>query len=388
MKGFQINWRRNTRRWHILPGPQHMPIRATKRALTDLINRDAGKAFLLPSLSHACGQDVILRHVKPQITISRTNEGGDSGIFKVTAEVNVDGGYRPVSFCLHTAKGPELNDLHSGIFTNLRGLRLINDRYVVEPFCFGEGRFTYHRAEGELAVYSTEWLEGFIEVNMLNAAYLMDLDSEGSLPHPWACARPRQVLINDPAVPFLDRMVEETRAQIKIAGSMVKILALYFNPATGEGIRDWLVNAGDFVYRQAEDGSPTLKLITARGFSRLPDCELDNPDLNKFIFTWRILNRLENSVTHQDRGAPGFEWYAIYPFTVPDIHGGIIAALKERYGGEHHVPELLRWANSYLSRKSSLMPVSGSREFYRDAEFYGRADGLALRFQLDIEQLK
>ena len=333
-------------------------------ALTEILNRDNGKAFLLPSLSKACGFPLSLDRINRNLTVSFLQEGSDSGIFKVEAKVNTaDQGAKRFSFCLNIARNPRLNDLHAAIYHNLKRLRESDGRFVVEPFCLDAAASMQEGRKIELAVFSAEWLKGYTEVNMFNEAEAVDGEPAKNGFEPLGLRRLR---FNYPGRDgFLRGIIRDRALADEIASEMVKILTLYFDPQTEEAVGNYAINAGDFVYRAGPGGAFSLKLVTCRQIIKFPAAPSDQEHLRAFIFLDDLFRHRENSVHHQE-GADPIDWrrYAIFTFTPTDICRGIKKALIERQGAEKARPMVLNWLAAYIAmdRLAQEFQPPGTRE--------------------------
>lgn len=137
---FRLNWKgRQPDRWHIMSQHVDLPLRVATSAVSELLTRDQGRAFLLPSLSRACHSPLSLHQVDRDLDIIHFQEGADSGIFKVDARIKLDGGEpKTYSICLNVARGLErvglrcvrFNDLNrEGYFTGV-----IEDEALAEKY--------------------------------------------------------------------------------------------------------------------------------------------------------------------------------------------------------------------------------------------------------------
>lgn len=346
---FHIKWKGMINQWQTPGKGRAVPISVVLAAITELVNQEQGRAFFLPSLSKASGFPVTLDRVSRNLTIEKMTEGADAGIFKVTAEVTAEtGDKKSFSFCLNSSKSPQSNALHHDICQNLARARKMNPDYPVRPFYLGKGKALHQGQEISLAVLSTEWLEEFTEVNMTNIA---ERRADFQPDPGFAVVGLRRMILNDP-VRFRsleEAVIQDEQLADSIAAEMVKILALYFNPQTGEGIEDWGVNNGDFVYKPKPDGSVGLKLVTIRKFGCIPLPKYFlAPHFIAFPFIDRLLMHRENSITQQDPADPRHEDFAIHPFTPTDICRGLKLAFVERYGQEKAREILLKWIGTYL----------------------------------------
>ena len=345
---FRINWKGKIDKWGT--HGKALPIDVHCSAVSERLNRDQGRTFLLPSLAKACGTTLSLDRVDRNITVDKIQEGGDSGIFKVTAKVDVDG-KRTVSFCLNSAKHPDKNQLHNTIMRNLARVRRINPEYAVRPYYLGPGIAQHEREEVSLAMLSTEWLEGYMELSMINMAE----DLTGRRPDPGMAAMGlKRLLINHPSAgeTIRDAIIKDAELASAIAEEMVKIFTLYFNPATGECIQQWGINNGDFVYKPNPDGTFSLKLVSIRSFApiRTPDHSIGQ-HFNAFPFIDRLLTMRETSVSHQHPD-PWAETLSIHPFTPTDICRGIRAGLIEIHGEKEGKAMLIKWLATYAMANS------------------------------------
>jgi hypothetical protein len=370
-------------RWHLPGGGKDLPLRAVVQAVNEILNRDQGRAFLLPSLSRACRSDLSLDRVNKNLTISLIQEGTDSGIFKVKTEVH-PAGYHPmnVAFCLNVSRHPRLNDLHESIFSNLKRLWEINSKYVAEPFCQGRAVL---RGKRELVVFSTKWLEGYTEVNMFNWAEAL---GAGPVRNGFEPLGLRGLRLNAPfETGFYEGIIREPLAD-EIASEMVKILTLYFDPRTEEAIGDYGINSGDFVYRADPDGGFTLKLVTCRQIIKFPASPSSKEHVRAFLFLDDLFRHSENSVHHQEWADPG-EWrrYTIFTFTPNDVCRGVKKALVEKYGAEKALPMVLNWLAAYVAMEGEVQkvqPLETKESIFRqhlimrEIEKFLRAEGYPL----------
>jgi hypothetical protein len=349
---FNIAWEGNVKSWSLLDLPgTSMPLVCS--AIEEVINRDAGAAFLLPSLSRTCRFEVGLNRVARDLTILKFQEGRYSGVFKVTAKVDMPGqGYKSFSFCLNASRTSEFNALQTDIHRLLDFLRGINPRFVVEPFYLETGSFSQGGRRGEVAVHSSEWLEGYTEVNMFNSGEdLPGLEAVG-----W-----RRVKLNNPFF-HGEGTIEDDSLADAIAEEMVKILTIYFDSKTARAIWNYGINAGDFVCRIKADGTPDLKLITARAIRDYP--AHDKEHVKAYGFLDELFYHRENSSHHQNPLDPqSVMRYLIYPFTPMDVCRGLKKGLVEKYGADEAHTKLLYWLGTYLIISQMVIQSAGG---YRD----------------------
>ena len=347
LKPFKIIWKGNTSQWGTHGRQVSLPIAVNLAAITELINRNSGRTFLLPSLSKVCGFSVTLDQVNRNLTIKKIQEGGDSGIFKVAAEVNLGAENRKTfSFCLNSSKHPQLNKLHHDIYHNLVQARKTNAEYAVKPLFLGKGKTSYEGEQVRLAIFSTDWLEGYTEVDMINAAE----DPDGRFTDlGLAAIGHRKIFLNISKNESLaDGMINDPSLEDAIAEEMVKIFTIYFNPTTGEGIREWGINNGDFVYKPNNEGF-SLKLVTIRSLDPFPTFSKQTPAVNALPFIDNLLMHREYSVSHQDRLDPMADTLSLFPFTLTDICRGIKKGLIEKPDKERARELLFQWLGVYLA---------------------------------------
>lgn len=365
--GFRITWQDGSDRWHIR-NQNDVPMSTVRQALTEVLNRDRGRSFLLPSLGKAAGFRIVPERLDRNLKVWLVQEGANSGIFRVDAKVKriANQGPKTFSFCLNAARNPSLNDLHEKIFRNLGKLRAADPRYVVEPFAFGLAAARHEEREVELAVISTEWLDGFTEVNMFNAAEAVD----GGPPlNGLEVAGLRQVRFNEAGKTFREGIIKDGKLANSIASEMVKILVLYFDSQAARPIVDYGINSGDFVYRVRPDGGFDLKLVTCREIREFPELTENQEFAKGFILLEELLNHRENSVHYQARFAGAeFRKYAIYTFTPTDVCRGIKSALIERYGVVEGRPVAHKFLYGYLrlsEKMQEMMPAESKEVYFR-----------------------
>ncbi|MFA6169521.1 MAG: hypothetical protein WC772_01955 [Candidatus Margulisiibacteriota bacterium] len=364
---FRLKWRGNVDRWNIFVDPRDLPLRVITSALTEIVNRDGGRAFLLPSLTKASGLQVTPERIG-ELSASFFQEGGDSGIFKLEAKIVLPGqGEKTVAFCLNVARNPELNDLHAEIFRNLQRLRKIDPAYVVEPFCLDLATARDGEREIKVAVFSTEWLTGYTEVNMFNLAESIDggvaldgLEAVGM----------RQLRFNQPSRSgYYDGVIKDHFLEEAIAVEMVRILTAYFKPETMEMIVDYGINSGDFVCRLESDGSFSLKLVTCRDILRHDDFPSAPTAVRAFPLLEELFRHRENSVHHQSRlDLADLMKYSIYTFNPSEVCEGVVKALVAKYGAKAGRREALEWLGTYFLIDKQLQqehPFADKDRFFR-----------------------
>lgn len=319
---FSIKWSGEMSGWQITNVPRSLPLSAATAAVDRILNLDAGRAFLVPTLSAIVGQELSRAKVGSELTVHKFEDGADSGIFKVTAQVNM-GKIMDVSFCLNVSRHPANNKLHENIFENLSRLWKIDPRYVVRPLAFGRGEVVHEGQKIELAVFPTIWEENYAQVNMFSTANgLQSLDSVET----FNVIGERRIYLSPPLA-GQDNFVGD-RIEGKIAEGIVRTLTHYFNPQTGEAIRWYMINIGDFIYRPGVDDDPSIKLVTARKFSPPPNVRPASPVMNGSNFLYELLFHCENSVFQQEPARRSM----IFTFTPADVYRGVKKALVQKYG--------------------------------------------------------
>jgi len=336
---FKLFWQGKRNHWDF-KGQGELPFLICQNAIENLLNAKGGAAFLCPSLSKALGFDINHTQVTKDIAIEKIQEGLDSGIFKVTAEVNYQGEKRPVSFCLVVSRGHYKNELHKQIPKHLAHLRKQQPDYVVRPFYSGTGYAPYQRDRISLVMYSTEWLNNSIEINMRNlteATKVSGLEEIGL----------RGLVFNGEALP-INKFIPDELAE-RIAAEMVKIVTLFFNPETGEHIEKYGINAGDFVYQEQPNGTFNLKLITCRAIEKFPK-ERISTELTIYHYIYSLLTNKENSLCYPISlyPYPVVQKHSIYPFTPQNICQGIIKAFIAKLDPEKGLEEAIKWLAIYL----------------------------------------
>ncbi|MFA6431282.1 MAG: hypothetical protein WCV91_02725 [Candidatus Margulisiibacteriota bacterium] len=367
---FRLTWTGQLDRWRCVANQPGFPIRVSCAAIEEALTRENGQAFLLRSLSRACGQELNITQVDPEITVYKDQEGSDSGIFKVTAKVTTGSGEtKPVSFCINAAKASSQNQRHHDIFDNFIQLRKIDPRFVVRPYFYTIGKALHQGSEVGLAVFSVEWLEGYSEVSAVNIAE----DFSGLPPDlGMAPAGMRRFFLNDRKFKSMhEAEIRDRKLTEALGEEMIRILFTYFDLETGIGIHNFGINNGDFVYKALPDGSFSLKLISVRRFAPFPKAEIvGKSHFNILGFIDKLLYKKETSVTHNDPADRYYDTLAIYPFTALDICRGIRKALIEKYGPEAYKPVLLKILGTLLlMSKLSLKTIDlTSEEIARNIE--------------------
>ena len=344
---FKVYWQGNRNHWDFKRNGD-IPFPICQQAIENMLNAKGGTAFLCPSLSKALGFEINPSQVTHNIAVQKIQEGLDSGIFKVTAEVNCQGESRPVSFCLVVSRGTYKNELHKQIPKHLNHLRKQQPDYVVRPFFIGTAQANYQGGQIPLVMYSTEWLENHIEVNMRNATEVIILPGleEVGL---------RGLVFNSEAHP-INTFVPDNLAEA-IATEMVKILTLFFDPQTGEHIGKYGINAGDFVSHAQPNGAFSLKLVTCRAINNFPKENIPI-ELTIYHYIYSLLTGKENSLCYPISiyTEAVVQKYSIYPFTPQNICQGIIKALIAKLGPEKGLEEAIKWLAIYLGFFKSHPP--------------------------------
>jgi len=160
----------------------------------------------------------------------------------------------------------------------------------------------------------------------------------------------RKIILNSPIFrSYEEATINDPELEAAIAEEMVKILTLYFDPLTGEAIRKWGVNNGDFVYKALPDGAFSLKLVSARSLEPYPILNENSPHFNAMGFIDNLIRTREWSITHQNPDDPQSNQLALFPFTPTDICRGIKKALVEKHGAKAARPMLLKWLGAYIT---------------------------------------
>ncbi|MDP3786782.1 MAG: ATP-binding protein [Candidatus Omnitrophota bacterium] len=325
----------------------HLPLSAIRKSINDLLLKDRSK-FLTETIGNITGTQVKAEDIE-DVILEYNNTAAVALIFKVMCKVAVSSGEtKEVSFCLVVSKSDESNGKLNHEFTNQK---ILFEKHptsdIAEPYVVSIGNYRLSGIDNSLFAYSTKWKDGYEEANVVSRRASKDRVIKRRLARP-ARKGMQFVLNTDPVTAFSEE--ESHYIQREIA----KTITLCFDPETGEGMWNYIINAGDFLY------NPRLQEIAV---ICVRDRTLSYIDAHpEFTEREKIAIYMELLLGH--RGVSQYtihlppkiaQRYIDYYLSVTDIFNGMRDAFIEQGLSEEEAAKKLKeWIDYYLRYREKL----------------------------------